>query len=60
MTIEEFWAEHNKRLNIIIGKVSVPAAQIPHPLLKECHKELIDLGIWVDESLEGIEAKTIL
>lgn len=56
MTIEKFWEEHNKRLNTIVGKLSVPAARLQDPLLKECHKELIDLGVWVDESLEEIEA----
>jgi hypothetical protein len=54
MTLEEFWEEHNSKLNTIIGKLSVPAMQTNLPLVKECHRELIDFAGWVDDSLESV------
>jgi hypothetical protein len=55
--LDAFWSEHNTKLNTIIGKLSVPAMMGGHPLVKQCHQELIDLAHWVDEQLEAITAE---
>lgn len=55
MTVAEFWDKHNQRLNTIIGKLSVPAMQQRHPMVVECHRELIDFATWVDEALEHVD-----
>lgn len=53
--LQVFWEQFNQKLNTIIGKLSVPAMQTRHPMVTECHRELIDLSVWVDEQLEGVE-----
>jgi hypothetical protein len=42
-----FWAEHNTRLNRIIGKNLVSTRE-------EIAKELTEFAFWVDEKLEEI------
>lgn len=50
MTAEQlkgFWEEHNRRLNTIIGKATVPAMRSGDPLAKEVHQDLLEFSIWV-------------
>lgn len=53
--LEAFWEQHNQRINTIIGKLCIPAMQTRHPMVIECHRELIDFAAWVDEQFKGIE-----
>lgn len=53
--LETFQEQLNSKINTLIGKLSVPAMQTRHPMVMECHHELIDLGMWVDEQMEGLD-----
>lgn len=53
--LEAFWAQHNERLNTIIGKATVPAMRSGDPLAKEVHQDLLDFAIWVDEQMEEVK-----
>jgi hypothetical protein len=53
--LETFQEQHNQKLNTIIGKISVPAMQTRDPMVMECHRQLIDLAVWVDEQFEGLD-----
>ena len=53
--LETFWEQHNQQLNAIIGKATVPAMRSGDPLAKEVHQDLLDLAVWVDEQMEGLD-----
>lgn len=53
-TLNEFWEQHNSKLNTIIGKATVPAMRSGDPLAKEVHQDLLEFAIWVDEQLEAL------
>ena len=55
MTLEELWEQHNSKVNTLIGKLSVGAAQSGNPLVKEVHKDLIDFAHWFDEQMESTD-----
>jgi hypothetical protein len=52
--VEQFWEEHNAKLNTIIGKITVPAMTLGNAMVKEVHTELLDLAHWVDEQMKSI------
>lgn len=49
----DFYNEHQRRINEMIGKLTVPARR--DPLVREVHAALIELSNWFDEEFEEKE-----
>lgn len=53
--LEQLWEQHNKKVITMIGKLSVPAMALGHPLVREVHSELIAFAAWFDDEMEKVD-----